>query len=228
MLTSVVLILSFTEFKYDNQFISLGNINILNSEDDFIDDTMILNLIEEYEDSITFMTSNQLNIKSLEKYLQKQTTIKNVEVSINQNGEVNIDVLQRKPVVRIFTESKNYYLDEDARKMPISRRYTSRLLLVNGDVEEQHHKEIFDFVQIINSSTFWKAQIVQMYFIKNEVILVPRVGEHKIYFGLLKDVNKKLDNLFHFYKYAMPLKGWDLYSEINLKYNNQIVCTKNI
>ena len=73
--------------------------------------------------------------------------------------------------------------------MPISRRYTSRLLLVNGDVEEQHHKEIFDFVQIINSSTFWKAQIVQMYFIKNEVILVPRVGEHKIYFGLLKDVN---------------------------------------
>ena len=40
-------------------------------------------------------------------------------------------------------------------------------------------------------------------------------------------VNKeKLDNLYHFYKIAMDLKGWQTYSDINLKFNNQIICVR--
>ena len=52
------------------------------------------------------------------------------------------------------------------------------------------------------------------------------LGEHKIHFGLLTRVNEKLDNLYQFYQQAMPLKGWQTYSDISLKYKNQIVCTK--
>ena len=65
LLISVMLILSFTEIKYSNQFVSLGEINILNSEDNFIDDSMILNLIKEYEDSMSYMISSQFNINYL-------------------------------------------------------------------------------------------------------------------------------------------------------------------
>ena len=42
----------------------------------------------------------------------------------------------------------------------------------------------------------------------------------------LTDINEKLENLYQFYKQAMPLKGWQTYSDISLKYSNQIVCTK--
>ena len=48
----------------------------------------------------------------------------------------------------------------------------------------------------------------------------------KIHLGELVNVTKKLENLYQFYKQAMPVKGWQTYSDISLKYNNQIVCTK--
>ena len=110
--------------------------------------------------------------------------------------------------------------------MPISEYYTPRVLVVSGNVSEQNHQEIFEFVNIINKSEFWKAQITQLYLIDKEYILIPRVGEHKIHFGLLTMVNEKLENLYQLYQQAMPLKGWQTYTDISLQYNNQIVCTK--
>ena len=58
------------------------------------------------------------------------------------------------------------------------------------------------------------------------MILIPRVGEQKIHIGNLDNTKEKLDNLYQFYNVALPIKGWQTYSDINLKYKNQIVCTK--
>ena len=35
-----------------------------------------------------------------------------------------------------------------------------------------------------------------------------------------------LNNLNIFYKKVMPVQGWEKYSKVSLKFNNQIVCTK--
>ena len=59
-----------------------------------------------------------------------------------------------------------------------------------------------------------------------EVILIPRVGSHKIHFGLLVDIRNKLDYLYQFYTKIIPIKGWQQYSDINLNFKNQIICTK--
>ena len=59
-----------------------------------------------------------------------------------------------------------------------------------------------------------------------DLTLIPRVGNQKIHFGMLINSTEKLANLYQFYKQAMPVKGWQTYSDISLKYNNQIVCTK--
>jgi len=39
-------------------------------------------------------------------------------------------------------------------------------------------------------------------------------------------LNEKFENLRSFMQIALPREGWDHYSFINLKYKNQIVCTK--
>jgi cell division protein FtsQ len=67
--------------------------------------------------------------------------------------------------------------------------------------------------------------IEQIYIDKNgDVILSPRIGNHKVIFGDLKDIEVKFNKLYTFYKNIAPEKGWERYSEVNLKYNNQIVC----
>jgi cell division protein FtsQ len=67
---------------------------------------------------------------------------------------------------------------------------------------------------------------MQLHFLGDKVILIPRVGNQKIHFGRLVNSTKKLENLYQFYKQAMPIKGWQTYRDISLKYKNQIVCTK--
>jgi len=226
VLALFILVLSFTNSKHQQQLVSLDKITIELAKERFINQEIVLAFMQEKEFNYDSVLLNQFQLHELERLLGYHPAIKSVEVFTDQKGALNIDIIQRKAVVRIITKNKNYYLDEEAIVMPISNYYTPRVLVVSGNVSEHHHQAIFDFVSIINESEFWKAQITQLHFINNEVILIPRVGEQKIHFGQLTQVNEKLDNLYQFYKQAMPIKGWQTYSDISLKYTNQIVCTK--
>ena len=221
-----VLVLSFTNSKHQQQLVSLDKINIELAEEQFVNHEIVIDFMLENGISFDSVSLNQFQLEELEQFLEHHSSIENVEVFTSQEGDVSIDIVQRKAVVRIITKDDNYYLDANGKVMPISQHYTPRVLVASGNVSDQNHQEIFEFVNVINESKFWKAQITQLHFIDKEVILIPRVGEQKIHFGLLTRVNEKLDNLYQFYQQAMPVKGWQTYSDINLKYNNQIVCTK--
>ena len=61
---------------------------------------------------------------------------------------------------------------------------------------------------------------------KDDIELIPRVGNQRIILGDADSLEKKMTNLLLFYKKAMPQVGWDTYRTINIKYTNQIVCEK--
>jgi len=204
----------------------LNQVNIEISEDKFMTEQIALKYIELHNFNFDSIFLSNFYLNELEIAFLKHPAIKKAEVYSNQIGVININLQQRKAVVRIKTDNVDYYLDEHGMKMPLSNEYTPRVLVVTGDVDESYHSSIFSFVKRINKDNFWKSQIIQVHFKNNEVIIIPRVGSHKVYFGTLTNVNKKLANLYQFYKQAMPVKGWQTYSEISLAYNNQIVCTK--
>lgn len=226
VLALFTVMLSFTNFRQEQQFVSLDKISVLVSEDNFVNEKIVMNYLEE--NKVSFDSNLLINFKSeeLEILLEKHPSIEKVEVFANQKGSVTITVEQKKAVVRIKSLYDDYYIDEFGERMKLSSNYTPNLLVVTGEVRESNHKEIFNFVSLINKSKFWKAQITQLHFIGDEVIISPRVGDQKIHFGCLVDVNEKLNNLYEFYKQALPVKGWQAYSDINLKFKNQVVCIK--
>ena len=226
LLFLMVVVLSFTNQKQNKQMVFLNQINIEVSEDKFMTEQIALKYIKQQDFNFDSVALSNFYLNELEIAFLQHPAIKNAEVYSNQEGVININLLQRKAVVRIKTDNTDYYLDEHAMKMPLSSKYTSRVVVVTGEVNESKHSSIFNFIKIINKDIFWKSQITQLHFIKDEVIIIPRVGSQKIHFGTLTDVNKKLGNLYQFYKQAMPVKGWQTYSEISLAYNNQIICTK--
>jgi len=191
-----------------------------------MNEQIALKYIEQNNFDFESVALSSFYLNELEIAFLNHPAIKNAEVYSNQEGMININLQQRKAVVRVKTDNTDYYLDEEGIKMPLSSEYTSRVLVVTGDVNESNHSSIFSFVERINNDKFWKSQITQVHFNNKEVIIITRVGGQKIHFGTLTDVNKKLGNLYQFYKQAMPIKGWQTYSEISLAFNNQIVCTK--
>ena len=226
LLSLLGVVLSFTNQKQNSQMVFLNQINIELSEDEFMNEQIALKYIEKNDFDFDSVALSNFYLNDLEIAFLKHPAIKNAEVYSNQEGGININLLQRKAVVRIKTDNTDYYLDEHGMKMLLSSDYTPRVLVVTGEVNESKHSSIFSFIEIINKDIFWKSQITQVHFSNNEVIIIPRVGSQKIHFGTLTDVNKKLGNLYQFYKQAMPVKGWQTYSEISLAYNNQIICTK--
>ena len=204
----------------------LNQINIEVSEDEFMTEQIALKYIEQHNFSFDSVALSNFYLNELEVAFLQHPAVKNAQVYSNQEGVININLKQRKAVVRIKTDNADYYLDEQGMKMPLSSEYTPRVLVVTGEVYESNHSSIFSFVERINKDKFWKSQITQVHFNNKEVIIITRVGGQKIHFGTLTDVNKKLGNLYQFYKQAMPIKGWQTYSEISLAFNNQIVCTK--
>lgn len=226
LLSLMVVVLSFTNQMQSKQMVFLNQINIEVSEDKFMTEQIALKYIKQQDFNFDSVALSNFYMNELEIAFLRHPAIKNAEVYSNQEGVININLQQRKAVVRIKTDNADYYLDEQGMKMPLSSEYTPRVLVVTGEVNESKHLSVFSFIEIINKDIFWKSQITQVHFSNNEVIIIPRVGSQKIHFGTLTDVNKKLGNLYQFYKQAMPVKGWQTYSEISLAYNNQIICTK--
>ena len=154
--------------------------------------------------------------------------IARVEAYKTPSGLVKMEVTQKMPILRIMGVRGNYYVDNLGTTMPISRRYVAHVPIASGYVEKELAvTDLYKFALFLQGNEFWNDQIEQIYvYPDNEVELIPRVGSHRIMLGPLEGFEEKLANLRLFYEQAIPKMGWEKYSMINLKYKNQIVCTK--
>lgn len=193
------------------------------------------------------MELSGVNTKEIESLILSNTLIKKCNVYTTVDGILNIDLWQREPVVRIIDKGrKSYYLDLEGSVIAMSKRFTPHLLVVNGHigspfkttkVENIYNpkyaksaktlRDIHEMALFIRNDKFWNAQIVQLYVDKNkEFEIVPRVGPHLIQLGSVDNFEGKLEKLQIFYKEGLNNLGWNQYLKINLKYKDQIVCSK--
>ena len=194
----------------------------------FINTEMVEEMIFSKEDSLIGKAYEDINIYLLEEFVNEHPNIKKAELYLSLDGTLFIDVKQREPVVRVFEENESYYLDKEMNHLPISNQYSARVVQVYWDEITKSRIEILDpLINLIDSDKFLKAQITAIEFDENnELVVYPRVGGHKIILGEAKDFRNKFEKLKVFYRHGLGKVGWDRYSMINLKYHNQVVCTK--
>ena len=194
----------------------------------FINTEMVEKMIFSKEDSLLGKSFQDINIYLLEEFVNEHPNIKKAELYLTLDGTLSIDVKQREPLVRIFEGNESYYLDEEMAQFALSDQYSARVLQVYWDeITESRIKILDPLIDLIDSDKFLKAQITAIEFDENnELVVYPRVGGHKIILGEAKDFRNKFEKLKVFYRQGLEQVGWDRYSMINLKYHNQVVCTK--
>ncbi|MAB94924.1 MAG: hypothetical protein CMC98_02315 [Flavobacteriales bacterium] len=225
----IVILIGLTSVTNDRQSVQenrLKEIKIIKSNNNFVNRSQLLDFLEFNNIQLDMLISDSYSNYKLEKLVESHPAIKNVDVFSNQKGEIKIRVQQKKAIARVKSSTDDYFLDEYGLEMLKPDNCTQQLIVFTGDISNNDHKEIFSLINTIKLSEFWSAQITQVHFEDDDVILIPRVGNQKIKVGNLRNIYEKLDKLYHFYKVVIPTKGWEFYKEINLKYNNQIVCTK--
>ncbi len=244
-------ILGFANAEQNNTLCKGIAVNIDNSDENFfVDETDIKEIIYSKGDSLVGSPVSQINYNNLEQLILKNSSIKDVQVYATVEGEVKTDIVQRKPVVRVYnTAGESFYIDETGSAMPLSSKFASRVIIANGNINESFAglnlfnvnkieendslasktmiDDIFTVVNFIDKDKFWKAQIQQIFINeKNDIELVPMVGDHKIILGDKKDLDSKFRKLLLLYQKGLSKTGWNQYSIINLKFKNQVICTK--
>lgn len=205
----------------------------------FIDKSDVNQIIHNTNDILLEKPLIAIDIDSMERSLNKNPYIENAQVYSDLTGAVQVSIKQRKPILRIINNNyRSFYVDDRGLKMPLSDHYSAHVLVANGNIKEGYGgiidslqtdvlQDLYLLTQFILKDEFWTAQIVQIYVDDNkDLVLIPRVGNHKIILGDISDLELKFGNLLIFYNKAMPRVGWNTYSSISLKFKNQVVCTK--
>lgn len=237
-LAGVVVLLSFINVK--KQTVKCKDVKILiPGADNFIEREEIDAILKEDQGVLLGRNLENINIHNIEKKLQSNPYIGFAKVYLDMDGVLHIEVKQRQPILRILNENgQDFYIDNDGLKMPISSNFTANVLVATGHITEifgsrvdtlrtQLARDLYKTAQFIKKDTLWDSQIEQIVVDqKNDIELIPRVGNQRIILGNADSLEKKMTNLLLFYKKAMPQVGWDTYRTINIKYTNQIVCER--
>ncbi len=214
-------------------------------EDDiFIDEAEVKNLVKGVYKNIFSENINRISTDTLEYLIKQNPYVRSANVYATIQGELMVDIVQRQPIFRVEMAKESFYVDNFGSFMPLSPAYVSRLVVVSGhlkNVDIKKDKEIglgletelaelasiFHLVTHIRKNSFLDALVEQIYINRNhEIELIPKLGKQYILFGKAEQMEEKFSKLQLFYEQGMQVNGWNAYKSLNLKYRNQIVCTK--
>ena len=208
--------------------------------DNFIEREEVNAILKESQGVLIGMDLEKVNLEEIEKSIKANPYIAYSTVYSDMDGTINIKIEQRQPILRVINAGdQDFYIDKNGLKMPISPNFTANVLVANGKILEHFSGKVDTLITdvaidlyktalYIKKDTLWDSQIEQAFVNdKNDIVLIPRVGNQRIILGSAESLEKKMRNLRAFYKRAMPKVGWDAYKTINIKYSNQIICEKN-
>ncbi|MEI7982359.1 MAG: hypothetical protein WCI71_11955 [Bacteroidota bacterium] len=191
-----------------------------------------------------------INTGLIEKAISRQPYVARVSVYENNEGDIFIDVRQREPVLRIINRRyETFYLDEAGAFLPVNPDFSARVLVANGAIDDSYSKNpnyrvnvmalsdsiyydslmtsLYKLSMYISHDKFLKAQIDQIYVnAQREFELIPRIGDHVILLGTASNLEAKFQKLYAFYRFGLNKIGWNKYNVINIKYKDQVVCSK--
>lgn len=248
VLLAVYLILAVTSWNKPEENVAVCNEVKINISDvnnaGFLSAEEVKDILNKVKLYPLNKSMNAINPRRIEETLRTGPFVQTAQCYKTTSGIVFINITQRMPIIRIKSDNgDDYYLDDNGGILPNSK-YISDLIIATGSINRifaQYY--LSSLAKEINASPFWLNQIEQIHVLPDRGIeLVPRVGNQIIFLGYLpygkyksarergirEFVSKKLDRLSKFYKYGMSKVGWNLYSYINLEFDNQIVCKKQL
>lgn len=205
-------------------------------ENHFLDEADVMKLVEGSGQTIKGVGIDRIDLKTIEKKIKYDKHILDAELFGDLKGNLIVNVELRRPIARIVqADAPDAYIAEDGVIMPVSEKYSSRVILISGPFvkrllededlmlseEGRQLKEMIDF---INDDDFWKAQIAQLDIRSDgKITIYTQVTDLRVEFGKAENLEAKFRKLMIFYKEILPQRGWTKYDRVNLEYEGQII-----
>lgn len=240
----------FSSSKQDGMLCKGVSVTMLDTNGQtFVEAGDIIEIIKNKFGVLEGKPMGSINISLLEKIMNTNPFVSKTEVFSTIDGKITIEVKQRTPVLRIINfNDESFYIDNEGLFMPLSDKYTARVPVANGYIFDKQTEQrvtkytgdqagdsslhmidrIFHVADYIQKNEFWRAGVEQLFVnAQGDIELIPRVGFHTVILGDDQQLEEKLNKLLLFYKEGLKLNGWNQYNVINIKFKDQVVCSKN-
>jgi cell division protein FtsQ len=209
------------------------HVDIENTDLSFVTNEDILQLISANHVHVGESIINEIKINSLENKIRENKWVKDAEMYITANHDMNIKISQRIPKIRINQTDSNdyaYYLDAQANPIELSDQYIAKVPVVTAPelgytMTDLHIKnDLVKLATYIEADPFWNTMISQINVNdRQQIELIPALGNHLIQLGTADDLDSKMKRLLAFYQTGLTTIDWNRYDEIDLRFAHQVV-----
>jgi len=191
----------------------------------FVTRETVNKLLIQKDTEVTGTPKEKLALKEMEAQVNAHPIIKHADVYVNMAGQLGVTVYQRKPIVRVNGKT-SFYIDMTGEKMPLSTNFAAHVPLATG-VKEAQIEEVYQLANFLREDDFLKKHIIGINRqTDGNYVLSARTLNYKIMLGKVERMEQKFNNYKAFYQKASKDKSLNNYKSINLKYKNQVVCSK--
>lgn len=216
---------SFTQQRNDARKLKGMTVEFTDENSPFITLEAVNKLLIQNIDSVTSIPKEKVVLKEMESRLLENAMVRDAQVFVTVDGKLGAKIEQRNPIMRV-AGSPNYYVDEDGKKMPLSKVFTARVPLVTG-TSKTNFAELAPIVLRIREDNFMNRSVVGIHKnVDGSIVLKLRKQAFKVRFGKLNDIDRKFTNFKAFYQKAKNDKILADYTLVNLEFGNQVVATK--
>jgi cell division protein FtsQ len=177
------------------------------------------------------------DLRLLETTLEKNIWVQKSRLFFDNNNLLHIEVIERTPVTRIFTEDGNsFYLDSNGVRLPLLTQAPLRLPVFTGyPVAKSGHRwadsvlttGISQISTFLRRDPYWMAQVAQVNITSDRTFEIePETGPHRISLGDGNDVAAKFHRLLLFDQQVLSRVGSERYERIDVSYAGQVVATR--
>src|SRR5210317_1623534 len=201
LLGLVVFLYGFSESRNDLHKIEEIEIEFEEGSNLFMTHEMVNKLLIQNNSALKNQSKSMVDLHNLEANVLSHPMVEAAAIYVTIDGTLKTKVKQRTPIARVIGKNQNYYIDKQAKIMPLSEHHSARVMLVTGNVTENDTPQVFKLATAILNDEFLKKQIIGIHKRgDDEYVLETRVGEQKIELGNLDKLKEKFKNLNSFYK----------------------------
>ena len=227
MIGLVLFLYSFTSKRNNARKTQKTVVEFVNKAELFVSYETVNKLLIEKGQDLKTIGKDKVVLNKLEKMLNEHDMIQKSEVFVSIDGVLKAMVTQRTPIARVFNQEGSFYIDNKGNRMPLSEIQTARVPLVLGEINDKNEKEIYDLLWFIYNDDFLKKNITGIEILPSGSLrMTNRNYKYDIEFGKTIEVERKFDNYKAFFQKAVHDTLINKYKVINLKFTQQVVCSK--
>lgn len=227
MLALVVFLYSFTSQRNEHRKLIKSMVVFTDDTSPFIRQESVNKLLIENKSDAKTIEKVGLDLNKLEKTINNDPMIEKSEVSVSIDGVLKAVVKQKTPIARIFDGNGSFYIDYQGNVMPLSDEFTARVPLVSGEINDKNKADLDKLLRFVYDDEFLRKDIIGIQILPGGSLkMLSRDFNYDIEFGKTINIERKFSNYKAFFQKAVTDSSLYKYKNINLKFTQQVVCTK--